>query len=71
MSMMKCYVLLPVLTQVICDQLVPSSPEIFYGGFVPMLQIDSALTANEDGDTLPEERNSRHLPFLEKYVFFN
>ena len=71
MSMMKCLALLPVLTQVICDQLVPSSPEIFYGGFVPMLQIDSALTANEDGDTLPEERNSRHLPFLENAVIEN
>ena len=61
-SKMKCCLLLPVLlTQVTCDQLVPSSPEIFYGGFLPMLNAE--LT--ENSDMLPEKRKSRQLPVFE------
>ena len=72
LSMMKCLALLPVLTQVICDQLVPSSPDIFYGGFVPMLQSESELTEyKHSDDSLPEERNSRHLPIFEDAVIEN
>ena len=71
-SKMKPYLLLPVLTQVICDNLVPSSPEIFYGGFVPMLlQSDSEMTENKHSDILPEERNSRQMPLFEDTIIDN
>ena len=63
-SMMKCWVLLSLLTQVICDKLVPSSPEIFYGGFVPMI-VKSESDSTESSEVLPEERRSRHLSLIE------
>mgnify|MGYP003336048591 CR=1 FL=1 len=62
--MMKCLALLPVLTQVMSDKLVPSSPEIFYGGFVPILVI-SESESTESSEVLPEERRSRHLSLIE------
>ena len=66
LSNMKCYLLLPMLlAQVMCDNMVPSSPEIFYGGFLPILrQVDSEST--EHSDILPEERKSRQIPVFEE-----
>ena len=63
---MKCYLLLPMLlAQVMCDNMVPSSPEIFYGGFLPILrQVDTEST--EHSDILPEERKSRQIPDFEE-----
>ena len=70
--MMKPCLLLPVLTQVLCDDLVPSSPEIFYGGFVPMLlPSDLEMTENKHSDILPEERTSRNMPIFEDAITDN
>jgi len=65
---MLYFLLISPISLAVCDKLVPSSPEVFYGGFTPI--IVNLKTESRKSEIIPEERKSRQLPFFEdEYIY--
>ena len=66
---MLYFLLISPISLAVCDKLVPSSPEVFYGGFTPI--IVNLKTESRKSEIIPEERKSRQLPpfFEDEYIY--